>query len=183
MRKDRIVPLAMELGSVDLSVFISALLTLMPVGYWPASSAAWIRRPAEVLVSPMRLTTTSRLSSGVATPVGGDMAEQAVLDLVPLARARRQVVTQTRRPLSSEKRCSSSFHSRTRVLLLPPLSAVMRSRLGLGYIGEPICLPPGADRRDRKGRRVMVHADADPAGVGAHVVDPIGNGLAELLDR
>ena len=37
-------------------------------------------------------------------------------------------------------------------------------------------LPPAANARDGKRRRVVVDADTDPARVGAQIVDPVGNG-------
>src|SRR3954469_6796301 len=45
--------------------------------------------------------------------------------------------TVTARPVSSAKRCSSRFHSRTRAPLLPPQSAVMTSRLASGSRALP----------------------------------------------
>jgi len=47
-------------------------------------------------------------------------------------------LTLTRKPLSSAKRCNSRFHSRARVLLLPPLSAVISNSVACGYITAPI---------------------------------------------
>jgi hypothetical protein len=40
--------------------------------------------------------------------------------------------TVTCSPVRSAKRCSETFHSRARALLLPPLSAVMRSSVAVG---------------------------------------------------
>ena len=48
-------------------------------------------RPARVVVLPIRLTITSRPTSWAAAPVLGDVAEQGVLDQIPLAGARREV--------------------------------------------------------------------------------------------
>ena len=55
------------------------------------SNSALIFNPAFVRVPPMRFTTTDRLIKRLASPVLGDVAEHPVLDLVPLARARREV--------------------------------------------------------------------------------------------
>src|SRR5882724_4021985 len=91
MRKDRVVPLAMELGSVDLKRLHRGITDL---------------NARRILASVQgRLDPQARRGIGVAdkaddhlealqrlaTPVGGDMAEHAVLDRVPLARARRKV--------------------------------------------------------------------------------------------
>ena len=43
--------------------------------------------------------------------------------------------------------------------------------------------PPAADRLHGKRRGVVVHADADPSGVGREVVDAIRHRSAQLLDQ
>src|SRR3954447_8823335 len=77
--------------------------------------------------------------------------------------------TVTARPVSSAKRCSSRFHSRTRAPVLPPQSALRRPRAGavaargVGGDDQPVGLvvarlaefaPPAPDALDREGRRV-----------------------------
>src|SRR6266436_961267 len=65
-------------------------------------------------------------------PVLGDEREEAMLDLVhfevPGGRWRMTRV----RPISSASFCSSVFHNRLRLLLLPPLSAVTTRRVAWG---------------------------------------------------
>src|SRR5260370_14358393 len=46
------------------------------------------------------------------------------------------------RPISSASFCSSVFHNRLRLLLLPPLSAVTTRRLARGYRAWPPPSPP-----------------------------------------
>ena len=58
-------------------------------------------------------------------PVLRDVAEQPVLDLVPLARAGGKCETWMQRPRSSARRCKAVFQPRVRYPLLPPPSAVM----------------------------------------------------------
>ena len=58
-----------------------------------------------------------------AAPVLRDVAEQPVLDLVPLRRARRQ--TWIASLVSSASFCNSIFQSRTRAPFEPPQSAVI----------------------------------------------------------
>jgi hypothetical protein len=65
----------------------------------------------------------------LAAPVLGDKGEQAVLYLVPLAGARRQMGD---RDGDSEFVGHSFFHRRTRAPLLPPQSAFISSRVAMG---------------------------------------------------
>src|SRR4029453_9226365 len=68
----------------------------------------------------------------LAAPVLRDVGEEAVLDPFHLLVPGGRCATVTARPVSSAKRCSSRFHSRTRAPLLPPQSAGMTSRLAWG---------------------------------------------------
>ncbi len=67
-----------------------------------------------------------------SAPVLGDEREEAMLDLVPFAGAGGRWQTVMGMASSSAKACSSRFHKRTRTPLLPPQSAVIRSRLASG---------------------------------------------------
>ncbi len=53
--------------------------------------------------------------------------------------------------------------------------------LRLRIAHTPHLEPPRPNGRDREGGGVMRHPDAHPAFVGAHVVDAIGQGLAQFL--
>src|SRR3954447_11497319 len=46
--------------------------------------------------------------------------------------------TLIRNPVASDNSCTASFHSRTRLPLLPPESAVTSSSLAFGYDSDPI---------------------------------------------
>ena len=52
-------------------------------------------------------------------------------------------------------------------------------RLGIHH--APHVVPPSRDTCDRKFRRIMIHAHAPPALIVGHVVDPIGNRLAQVF--
>src|SRR3989304_10360550 len=86
-------------------------------------------------------------------------------------------------PSSSASFCSSISHNRTREPLLPPPSAEISRLRGVRIARAAHRLPPAADGVDRKARGVVVDADADPAGVLADVVDPIGHGAAKRRDQ
>ena len=61
-------------------------------------------------------------------PIASDVAEQPMLDFVPLAGSRREMTDLNDHPRLVGELWSSSFQSRVRELLLPPLSAVMSNR-------------------------------------------------------
>ncbi len=91
------------------------------------------------------------------------MAEQAVLDLVPLARARGQM---------ADTDAPTALIGEALQCPLPQPSAGAgaaaavrgdQQLLGLRIHRRPHLEPPGPDRRHREGRRVMVHADAAPS--------------------
>ena len=54
---------------------------------------------------------------------------------------------------------------------------------GLGIAGAAKRIPPAPDAVHRKGRGVMVNADAHPPGIGGDVIDPIRHRPTELLDE
>lgn len=58
-----------------------------------------------------------------------------------------------------------------------------RQAFGLWIADAADLLPPSADRVDRESRGVMVHPNTDPASVRGHVVDPVRDRAAQLLDQ
>ena len=93
-------------------------------------SRALIRNPWPVVVLPVSgLTTTWRLSSGRPRQFLGDVAEQAVLDLVPLAGAGRKVAHLRSQPEFVGQRLQLHFPQPQPGPLLPPASAVISRRL------------------------------------------------------
>ena len=118
-----------------------------------------------------------------AAPVHRDVPEQAVLDLVPLARARREVTDRDGEPRAIRE-----------LLQLPLPQAQPRAVAATGVGGDddrrgvaidrpPHLLPPAPNRPRREGRRVVVDAHTDPAFIPMQIVDPVGNGLAARRAR
>ena len=114
-------------------------------------------------------------------PVLRDVAEEPVLDLVPLARARREV-----RDVDAEAQVVGQALQRG----LPAARPIAVAAAGVGgdveRVGRRVRLPshhrpPLANRRDGEGRRVVVAADADPGFVARHVVDAVRNRLADRV--
>ena len=74
-----------------------------------------------------------------AAPVLRDVAEQPMLDLVPLRGAGRIVTDVDRQSGLVGKRLQLRFHSRTRAPFEPPQSAVIVSSLAAGSARVPCC--------------------------------------------
>src|SRR5437016_9728261 len=132
-----------------------------------SSSSARMRRPASVVTLPMRLTTIwLAAEQGSAAPVVGDVAEHAVLDLVPLARAGREVtdlhgqtqlvgqVLQLQSPQAHAVAVASSAVGRDQQT---PRTGIQRTTH---------LQPPAPNALYGELCRVVVDAHADPALVG-----------------
>src|SRR5512135_3182125 len=112
-------------------------------------------------------------------PVHRDVREEPVLDLVPLARARREVADgdlQTR--LVGE---ALQFHlpEPDPIPVAPPTVGTDQQPLRLGIQLLAHAEPPLADALDGKAGRVVINADVDPPQVPAQVIDPVGDRLAD----
>jgi len=109
------------------------------------------------------------------------MTEHPMLDLVPLAGARREMThmngeAQVRRQLLQRHLPQATAAAVTAA----PISGDQKfagPRIALG----PHVLPPLADGADRELRRVEIDAHAHPALIQAQVEHPVRNDLAELL--
>jgi hypothetical protein len=109
------------------------------------------------------------------------MAEQAVLDLVPLRRAGRIVAYADGQSRLVGQLLQFDFPE-------PNPRAVGASAVGGDHQGIAFGvslashrLAPAANGVDGEFRGVVIDADADATGVRADVVDSVGNGFAELL--
>src|SRR3954447_16182608 len=117
---------------------MSSFETLIPDGYELRSSSQATFRPVSVVVAAIRLTTTSWLTSGLPRQfwLMNENSRCSILFhlLVPGGRW-HTVIT---KPVSSANCCSSTFHKRTRLPLLPPPAAVISSRSACGYPARPV---------------------------------------------
>ena len=108
------------------------------------------------------------------TPVLRDLAEQAMLDLVPLARPWWEMANAHRQPQPVRQLFAGTpFHKRQRIPLLPPPSAVISNRCACGKRWQLHPLPPTTDARHRKLYRVVINAHAHPALIVRQVVNPV----------
>src|ERR1700760_239944 len=105
-----------------------------------------------------------------------------MLDLVPLAGARRQMVHLDLEADLAREPVQLAFpqlHPRT-----VAAAAIRRDHqvLGLQVADAAHSIPPAADGLDGKCRGVIVDPYADPAGIGGDIIDTIGYCTAQFLD-
>jgi len=120
---------------------------------------------------------------GLASPVAGYEREEPVLDPVPLGRARRQMADDQPKTGLVGEPLELDFPQ-------PAAGAVAAAAVGGDdqVVGGAIArfadiVPPTADRVDGEGGRVVIDPDAHPSAIGADVVDPVRNRLAQFRDR
>src|SRR5229473_2778653 len=130
----------------------SCLPTLIPFGYLPVSNWLCTRRPVLVVVAAIRLTVTSWLTNGLPRQFLVIKENRRCSILFHLLVPGGKWQTEISSLVSSASFCNSSFHNRTRDPLLPPLSAVIKSRRASGYASRPIMLHH---------RRMLSTANAD----------------------
>lgn len=114
---------------------------------------------------------------GSATPILRDMGKHPMFNLIPLTGPRRQMAHRN----GQAQRIGQALQLR---LPQPCAPAVTAARIGDDQqrlymrIGVHAHLSPSlADRRDRKFSGIMVGTDADPAQIGRHIIDTIGDRL------
>src|SRR4051812_39463949 len=117
------------------------------------------------------------------TPVHRDVREQPVLDLIPLARARREVADGDLQARLVSKRLKFYLPEPDPVPIAPAPVGADQQATGLRIDLLPHPGPPLADALDGEAGRVVVDADVDPAQVPPEVVDAVGDRLADARVR
>ena len=120
---------------------------------------------------------------GLASPVPGYEGEEPVLDPVPLGGTRRQM---------ADDQSEAGLVGEALELGLPQPAAGAVAAAAVGgddqVVGGVVArfahlLPPVADRVDGKGGRVVIDTDAHPPAIGADIVNPVRNRLAQFRDQ
>src|SRR5262249_13115614 len=108
-------------------------------------------------------------------PVHGDVREEAMFDLVPLARSRGEMTHGDGEPGPIREPLQFPFPEpdARAVAAAGVRSDHQRSRAGIR--ATPHLLPPPANRMAGKASGVVVNPDADPAFIAAQIVHAIGN--------
>ena len=118
---------------------------------------------------------------GPPTPVLADVSKHAMLDLIPLARARRQVTDRDRQARIVGQALQFGFPQPGARPVAAPAIGDDQQLLGRWVASLAHLMPPAPQGPDRKLRGVMIHPDTDPTPVGGHVVYPVGHRPAERL--
>jgi hypothetical protein len=113
-------------------------------------------------------------------PVETAMREQAVLDLVPLARPRRQLTDRDWDPPGIRQLLELHFPEAHATPLAAAASGTDSQRLGLLIEAAPPLRPPPPTTLYRNTGRVLVAAHVHPPQIATHLIDAVRDRCAEL---
>src|SRR5271165_6300607 len=180
-RLDRVVPFRMELIAGDVEALHRGIADFDALLIAARVERAFDLEPGVGGGCADQLDHGKTIRERSAAPVLRDVAEEAVLDPVPLRCAWRIVMDVDRKPGLVGELLQFEFpepHAR------PVRAAAVRrdrqfSRLRIALPSH--AFEPAADRRHGKLGGVAGDPDADEAGIGGHIIHPIRHDLAELL--
>src|SRR5512135_3259348 len=118
---------------------------------------------------------------GTTTPVLGDPIEHLMLNLVPLARPRREVTHRDPQADLVGPPLQAQLPEPRPDPIAPPAIGRDQQLVRLRIDPLPHLQPPGPERRRRELRRVMVNSDPDPSLIVGQVVEPVRDRLAQLF--
>src|SRR5205823_12772051 len=100
-------------------------------------------------------------------PILADPSKEAVFNLVPFARSRRKVADRDRQTRLIGQLLQFPFpQAHTRAITASPIRCDEQP-LGLRILLFADLVPPASNAFYRKGGRIMVNADIDPAGIAS----------------
>lgn len=108
-----------------------------------------------------------------ATPVLRDEGEETMLDLIPLACARRQMTNADPETVLVGETLQLALPQPYPRAVGPSAIGDDKQLLGLRVAIRAHEVPPGAERGNYEFGRVVIDSDADPAHVGRQVVDAV----------
>ncbi len=115
----------------------------------------------------------------VPSPIGGDMAEDSVLYLVPLAGAGWKVANLEGHLHFIGELLQFAPPQTYAVAIAPAAVRGNQQSAGLRIGLIPHLVPPAADALYRELGRVVVDPDIDPTGIGCQIIDTVGGNLAQ----
>src|ERR1700730_9325203 len=181
--RDGVVPLAVELSTFEVDGGHVCIRYDNPAGVLAGVEFTVHREAGFGGSGRDQLDDHPIADEWLGTPVLADEGEEAVLNLVPLAGAGRQVADRNVEVELVGQRLPFAFPQ-------PPRGAIAAASIGgdqqSGYFGIASPTdgePPLADAIDGEGGRVMVDADTYPSGIGGKVIDTIGHRTTEFLDQ
>src|SRR3984893_16226850 len=180
---DGVVPLAVELGTFEVDGghvcirYDNAARVLAGVEFTAHSEAGFGGSGRN------QLDDHPIADERLGAPVLADKGKEAVLDLVPLAGAGRQVADHDVEAEFVSQLLQLAFpQTHPRAVAAPAIGGDQQS--GRLWSARPTDgAPPLADAIDGERGRVVINADTHPTGIGGEVVDPVGHRAAELLDQ
>ena len=119
----------------------------------------------------------------LATPVLRDVAKHAVLDLVPLARARREMADRDPQAQVVRQTLQHHFPQPWPIAVAAPGIGGDQEPAGSRIDQRPHLFPPAPDTHTGELGGVVVDANADPALVAAQIIDSLGDRLTQPLVR
>lgn len=115
-------------------------------------------------------------------PVFGDFREEAMLNGVPLGRARGIVGHGEGEAKGiGELGLEFGFPGATPVAIAAARVAEQQQAPGVGLAHAPFVVPPARNRASGEGRRIVRDADGDAAAIGQHVVNAVRDGDADRV--
>src|SRR5262252_6697786 len=138
MRKNRVVPLAVEGGSLKPNSRHLARTHLDADRILPRIESRLDTQPRRRAGTTNEADDHLAAQQGLSPPVRSDMAKHTMLDLVPFARARREMAYRYMQPRLIGEPLQLCLPQPRTGTLLPPPSAVMSSSLARGYMAAPI---------------------------------------------
>src|ERR1700722_5391778 len=113
----------------------------------------------------------------LAAPIAGHVAEQAMLDLVPFARAGRKMTYLDLQPGFVAEGLQSDFPQSIAAAVAATTVGRDQQAPGCGVPATAQTLPPGPNRFHGKFGRVAAYPNAHPCLVVGQIVDSVGNRL------
>src|ERR1700752_584820 len=180
---DGVVPLAVELGALDVDGGHLGIRYDNAAGILAGVELAAHGEAGFGGGGRDQLDDDAISDEWFGAPVLADEGEEAVLDLVPLAGAGRQVANYDVEAEFVGQLLQFAFpQPYPRAVAAAAIGGDQQSA-GVGVTRPADGLPPLADAVHREGGRVVVNADTHPSAIGGQVIDPVRHRAAELLDQ
>src|SRR5262249_15332419 len=131
LRKERVVPVRMKNSRLEIQFFHFRVLHFNPRRIMsPCKSRLDLKSGFGLRVRNQ--INDSLIADQRSCPVLGDERKHAMLDLVPFAGTWRKCETWICKPVTLARPCRPTFHSRERLALLPPASAMISNCFASG---------------------------------------------------
>src|SRR5262245_62091403 len=180
--EDGVIPLSVEGVPLEMELLHGLLRDLDPCWVRVLIQLAYHRQARRGRRGRNQVDNHLVAHERLPAPVLADEGEQPMLDLVPLARPRREVGYGDRQPRLISQPLEFQFPQPHARPIAPPAIRRDQQSRGLWVCGVPHRLPPAANTLHGKRRGVVIRPHVDPARIPGHVVDAIGRDPPESRD-